>query len=153
MNTYSQKTSEIKRNWHLVDAKGQVLGRLASDVAKKLIGKHKPTYTPHIDAGDFIVVINAEQIEVTGNKREKKLYRWHTGFIGGLKEMNFAQMQQRNPEKIIEQAVSNMLPKNKLRNERMKRLKVYVGSEHPHDNHFKSIKTQVPNIKQTQKDK
>ena len=140
MNTYSQKTSEIKRNWHLVDAKGQVLGRLASDVAKKLIGKHKPTYTPHIDAGDIVVVINAQLIEVTGNKRQKKLYQWHTGFIGGLKEMNFEQMQQRNPEKIIEQAVNNMLPKNKLRNERMKRLKVYVGDQHPHEAHFSTKK-------------
>lgn len=131
--TYMQKTAEIKREWHLVDAKGQILGRLASEIAQKLIGKNKVTYTPHIDGGDYVVVINAGEIEVTGNKAEDKMYYSHSGFPGGLKSKNFAKLKETFPDRIIEKAVFNMLPKNKLRSERMNRMKVYSGSEHKHE--------------------
>lgn len=130
--TYMQKTAEVKREWHLIDAKEQVLGRVASQIATLLIGKHKPTYTPHIDGGDFVVVINAGEIAVTGGKENKKVYYRHSNFPGGLKQMTFAEMMEKFPTRAIEKAVYNMLPKNKLRTERMNRLKLYAGSEHKH---------------------
>lgn len=127
------KTADIDRKWHILDAKGQVLGMFATQVAEKLIGKHKPTFTPHIDNGDYVVVINAKDIEVTGNKRTNKVYYRHSGYPGGLKSKNFDQMQQSFPERIIEMAVKNMLPKNKLQADRFSRLKVYAGPEHKHE--------------------
>lgn len=133
MKTYSQKKSEINRTWHVVDAQGKVLGRLATQIATRLIGKDKPEYTPNLDSGDYVVVINAAKVELTGNKAAKKLYQWHTGFIGNLKEMNFAEMMKRHPEKVIEKAVYNMLPKNRLRQSRMNRLKVYAADQHKHE--------------------
>lgn len=131
-NTYMQKPAEVTREWHLVDAKDVVLGNLATDIAQKLIGKHKKTYTPHVDGGDYVVVINASQVAVTGNKEEDKKYYRHSGFPGGLKVKNLAEMRADFPERIVELAVKNMLPKNKLRQDRMNRLKVYAGDEHKH---------------------
>lgn len=130
--TYTQKTSEVTREWHLVDAKGKVLGRLATDIARKLVGKNKKEYTPHIDGGDYVVVINAKEVAVTGNKEQDKMYYTHSNFPGGLKSKNLAKQRVLFPERIIEQAVKNMLPKNKLQDQRMTRLKVYAGSEHKH---------------------
>lgn len=127
-----QKAGEIDRKWHLVDAKGMVLGRIATQIAQKLIGKHKPTYTPHIDAGDFVVVINAKEVAVTGDKMDTKKYFSHSNFPGGLREMTLAELLAKFPERAIEKAVYNMLPKNKLRDQRMTRLKVYAGPEHKH---------------------
>jgi len=132
MKTYSQKTAEVKRDWHLIDVKGQVLGRIATRIAQKLIGKHKPTYTPHIEAGDYVVVINATEVVLTRNKADKKVYMSHSGYPGGLKEVPFRKMIEEQPEKVIQLAVINMLPKNRLRQIRMNRLKVYAGSKHPH---------------------
>lgn len=135
--TYMQKTSDVKREWHLVDAKDKVLGRLASEIAEKLIGKHKKEFTPHIDAGDYVVVINAQEIAVTGNKEDQKKYYRHSGFPGGLKVRTLGEVRETFPERIIEKAVKNMLPKNKLQSPRMTRLKVFAGAEHPHGAHFK----------------
>lgn len=132
MKTYSQKTAEVTRNWHLIDVKDQILGRVATDIAQKLIGKHKPTYTPHIDGGDYVVVINASQVALSRNKAEKKVYRSHSGYPGNLKEVSFKEMIASQPEKVIQAAVFNMLPKNKLRSDRMSRLKVFSGERHPH---------------------
>ena len=134
--TYMQKTSDVKREWHIVDAQDKILGRLATDIAQKLIGKHKKEYTPHIDAGDYVVVINAEKIAVTGNKEEQKKYYRHSGFPGGLKVRTLGELRETFPERIIEKAVKNMLLKNKLQRPRMTRLKVYAGAEHPHETHF-----------------
>ena len=139
MKTYSQKISEVRQNWQLIDAKGQVLGRLATKIATKLIGKDKPEYTPNIDSGDYVVVINAAQIELTRNKTQKKVYRWHTGFVGGIKEMTFETMMKRFPQRVIEKAVYNMLPKNRLRQPRMNRLKVYANAEHKHESQIKNL--------------
>ncbi|NCN03779.1 MAG: 50S ribosomal protein L13 [Candidatus Pacebacteria bacterium] len=138
--TYMQKTADVKRDWHLVDAKDQILGRLASEIAQKLIGKNKPTYTPHIDGGDHVVVINASEIAVTGNKEETKMYYRHSGFPGGLKEKSLGDLKKTYPTRIIEKAVFNMLPKNKLRSGRMTRLKVYAGAEHKHESQIKGQK-------------
>jgi large subunit ribosomal protein L13 len=135
-----QKTADVKRDWHLVDAKDQILGRLASEIAQKLIGKNKPTYTPHIDGGDHVVVINASEIAVTGNKEETKMYYRHSGFPGGLKEKSLGDLKKTYPTRIIEKAVFNMLPKNKLRSGRMTRLKVYAGAEHKHESQIKGQK-------------
>lgn len=128
--TYSQRKEDVERQWHLVDAEGQVLGRMATDIAKKLLGKEKPTFTSHIDGGDYVVVINAEKVVVTRNKAEGKIYYRHSGFPGGLRQRSFNEMQARNPEEIIRLAVINMLPKNRLRDQRMTRLKIVVGTEH-----------------------
>lgn len=130
--TYSQKPAQVVRKWHLIDAQGQTLGRLATQIATKLMGKDQPEYTPHVDSGDFVVVINAAQVAVSGKKLTDKLYRWYTGFVGGLKTRTFAEMREKQPEKIIQLAVSGMLPKNKLRDRRLARLKIYAGSEHNH---------------------
>jgi large subunit ribosomal protein L13 len=125
--------SEIDRKWFVVDADGQVLGRLATRVATILRGKHKSTFTPHLDVGDHVVVVNAEKIHVTGRKRTDKTYRWHSGYIGGLREVPFDKMIRSHPERVIEWAVQGMLPKNRLGRAMAKKLKVYRGSEHPHE--------------------
>lgn len=135
--TYMQKTAEVKRDWHLVDAEGQVLGRLATQIATKLMGKNKPTYTPHIDGGDFVVVVNASKIEVTGKKETDKEYFRYSGYPGGLKSLPLGKLRNTYPARIIEAAVFNMLPDNKLRSERMNRLKVYAGAEHKHESQLK----------------
>ena len=135
--TYTQKTSEIKRTWHLIDAKDKVLGRLATDIATKLIGKNKKEYTPHIDAGDYVVVINAKEVAVTGNKEQDKMYYRHSGYPGGLKEKSLGELKKTFPTRIIEKAVFNMLPKNKLRSGRMNRLKVYANADHKHESQLK----------------
>lgn len=130
--TYLPPQSAIERKWYVVDAADQRLGRLASEVASVLRGKNKPMYTPHLDTGDFVIVINAEKISVTGKKRTQKLYRRHSGRPGGMKVENFTKLQSRLPERIIEQAVKGMLPKNTLGRQLFTKLKVYAGSEHPH---------------------
>ncbi len=130
--TYMHPKEKVKRDWHLEDASNKILGKLAVKIATKLIGKHKPTYTPHVDAGDYVVVTNASQVKLTRNKGEKKMYRWHTGYTGALKEKTFNEMIIRSPEKVIRLAVKNMLPKNKHRKSRLARLKVYAGAEHKH---------------------
>lgn len=130
--TYSQKPSEISRRWILVDASEAPLGRIATQIATYLIGKGKPTYTPHMDGGDYVVVINAAQAVVTGNKEEDKKYYRHSGFPGGIKDATVAQVREKHPERLIEAAVKGMLPRNKLAAERLKRLRVFPGSEHTH---------------------
>ena len=130
--TYSQKPSEVTREWFLIDAAEAPLGRVATIIADTLIGKNKPTYTPHIDAGDYVVVINAEKTVVTGNKETGKVYYRHSGFPGGIKDATLAEVREKFPERIIEAAVQGMLPKNKLSAERMGRLKIFAGSEHAH---------------------
>lgn len=130
--TYVQKPAEVTRAWHVVDVEGKVLGQVATEIAAKLIGKHKPTFTPHVDGGDYVVVTNATKVVVTGTKTQAKLYYSYSGFPGGLRTLNFAQLLERHPEKIIEAAVYNMLPKNRLRTGRMNRLKVYPGANHTH---------------------
>ena len=132
MKCYIQKPSEVQRKWHLIDAEGKTLGRLSTEIAKLWRGKHKVTFTPHVDGGDYVVVINADKIEVTGKKRDNKVYRHHTGYIGNLKEINFKKLQEKKPEEIIRLSVSGMLPKNKLRAPMMKRLRIFAGSEHTH---------------------
>jgi large subunit ribosomal protein L13 len=131
--TQSAKPDEVERRWYLVDAKDQVLGRLATRLATILRGKHKPIYTPHVDTGDFVVVVNATQVKLTGNKREAKLYHRHTGWPGGLKTTNAAKvLGGAHPERVLEAAVRGMLPKNHLGRQMFSKLKVYGGSEHPH---------------------
>jgi len=130
--TFMLKKEDVKRDWYIVDAAGKTLGRLATEIAKILMGKHKVTYTPHVDNGDFVIVINADKIHVTGKKLDKKIYYKHTGYFGHLKEETLRQKLQKKPEELIYLAVKGMLPKNKLRKEMLKRLKVYAGTEHPH---------------------
>jgi len=130
--TFMLKKEDVKRDWYIVDAAGKTLGRLATEIAKILMGKHKVTYTPHVDNGDFVIVINADKIHVTGKKLDKKIYYKHTGYFGHLKEETLRQKLQKKPEELIYLAVKGMLPKNKLRKEMLKRLKVYAGPEHPH---------------------
>ena len=130
--TYSQKPSEVTRRWILIDAAEAPLGRVATQIATYLSGKYKPTFTPHIDGGDYVVVINAENAVVTGKKETDKVYYHHTGFPGGIKDARLEEVREKFPERIIENAVKGMLPKNKLAAERMKRLKIYAGSEHNH---------------------
>lgn len=132
MSTISAKPAEVERDWYLVDASDKTLGRLASEIARRLRGKHKPVYTPHVDTGDYIVVINAEKIRVSGNKATDKKYFRHTGYPGGIKEANFTQMIDRHPEKVLELAVKGMLPRNPLGRAMFKKLKVYAGTEHRH---------------------
>ncbi|MBT4123894.1 MAG: 50S ribosomal protein L13 [Candidatus Pacebacteria bacterium] len=127
-----QRKEDVTREWHLVDVKGEVLGRIATQIAEKLIGKDKATYTPHTDAGDFVVVINAREVVVTRDKAQKKMYYRHSGFPGGLKQRSFEEMIQKNPEEVIRLAVKNMLPKNRLQGDRMARLKIYAEADHKH---------------------
>ena len=131
--TSTPSLTTIKRNWFLVDAEGQTLGRLASEIANVLRGKNKPSFTPHLDTGDFVIVVNAEKIVVSGKKTSQKLYRRHSGRPGGMKIEKFETLRDRIPERIIEQAVKGMLPHNSLGRQQFKKLKVYKGSEHPHD--------------------
>lgn len=133
MKTISAKAETVQRSWYVIDAEGQTLGRLATEVARRLRGKHKTEYTPHVDTGDYIVVVNAEKVRVTGRKASDKTYYRHTGHPGGLKETTFTQMIERSPEKVIELAVKGMLPRNPLGHAMYRKLKVYAGQEHPHD--------------------
>ena len=130
--TYSAKQNEVERVWHVVDAEGQTLGRIATQIAILLRGKHKPTYTPHVDSGDFVIVINAAKVKVSGKKVKQKLYRHHTGYIGHLKTFTFEQLIARTPIKPMEKAVWGMLPHNRLGRQQIGKLKVYAGAEHPH---------------------
>ncbi|MCL6415932.1 50S ribosomal protein L13 [Aestuariirhabdus sp. Z084] len=132
MNTFSAKPETVKRDWFVVDASGKTLGRLSTEIARRLRGKHKAEYTPHVDTGDYIVVVNAEKIRVTGNKAQDKMYYRHTGYPGGLRSMNFNELVERAPERIIEKAVKGMLPKGPLGRAMHAKLKVYAGAEHPH---------------------
>ena len=132
MKTFSSKSETVERDWYVVDATDKVLGRLASEIARRLRGKHKPEYTPHVDTGDYIVVVNAEKIQVTGNKATDKVYNRHTGYPGGLKSITFDKLLQRAPERVIETAVKGMLPKGPLGRAMYRKLKVYAGPEHRH---------------------
>ena len=132
MRTYSPKPSDIERKWYVIDATDIVLGRLASQVAVLLRGKHKPTYAPHMDMGDYVIVVNAEKIALTGSKREDKMAYHHSGFPGGLRAVNYAELLETHPERAIEKAVQGMLPKNRLARQQIQKLKVYAGPEHPH---------------------
>ena len=133
MKTYSAKASELDKKWCLVDADGVVLGRLAAVIASRLRGKHKPTYTPHMDCGDHIIVINAEKVHLTGNKRKDKLFHWHTGYPGGIKERTMAQiLDGKHPERVVIKAVERMIPRGPLGRRQMEHLNVYCGSSHPH---------------------
>lgn len=132
MNTYMANEADVTRAWHVIDAKGQTLGRLAAVVANLLRGKNKPTYTPHVDTGDFVVVVNADKVVVTGKKSSDKVYRHHTGWPGGFRQVNFAKLMQEKPTRIVEKAIYGMLPHNKLGAKQYRKLKVYAGSEHPH---------------------
>ncbi|QEY59664.1 50S ribosomal protein L13 [Pseudomonas sp. C27(2019)] len=132
MKTFTAKNETVKRDWYVVDAAGQTLGRLATEIASRLRGKHKPEYTPHVDTGDYIVVINAEQVRVTGNKTSDKIYYSHTGFPGGIKEISFEKLLAKAPERVLEAAVKGMLPRNPLGRDMYRKLKVYAGTNHPH---------------------
>lgn len=132
MKTFSAKPETVKRDWFVIDAENKVLGRLATEIARRLRGKHKAEYTPHVDTGDYIVVINAEKVVVTGNKFKNKIYHRHTGYPGGLKSVTFDKLQASKPEMIIEKAVKGMLPKNPLGRDMFRKLKVYAGTEHMH---------------------
>ncbi len=132
MRTFSAKPKEIKREWYVVDAAGKTLGRLASEIAKVLRGKHKPIYTPHVDCGDFVIVINADKVRVTGRKLDQKMYYRHSGYPGGLKSISLRDLLARRPERVIELAVRGMLPKNRLGRRMIKKLKVYAAPTHPH---------------------
>ena len=139
MKTFSLKNSEVSRDWVVFDASGKILGCFATKIADKLRGKDKPTFTPHVDGGDFVVVINADKVKVTGNKAEQKKYYKHSLYPGGLKEKSYKEVLESTPERIIENAVKGMLPKNKLGKSIIKKLKVYSGSEHPHESQNPSV--------------
>ena len=132
MTTVSAKKEDVVHDWYLVDAKGKTLGRLSTEIARRLRGKHNPIYTPHVDTGDYIVVINASGIKVTGNKMKDKIYYKHTGYIGNLKSMNLETMMNKSPERVLTRSVRGMLPKTKLGNVMIKKLKVFAGPEHDH---------------------
>ncbi|HCS28591.1 MAG TPA: 50S ribosomal protein L13 [Spongiibacteraceae bacterium] len=132
MKTFSAKPDTVQQDWYLVDANGKTLGRLASEIAVRLRGKHKPEYTPHVDTGDYIVVINAEKIAVTGKKTTDKMYHHHSGYPGGLKSFSFEKLIERAPERVLQRAVKGMLPRNPLGRAMFKKMKVYAGESHPH---------------------
>ncbi len=132
MTTESAKPAEVRRAWYLVDADGKTLGRLATELARRLRGKHKPQYTPHVDTGDYIVVVNAEKVRVTGNKLQDKMYHRHTGYIGNLRSMNLSDMLEQHPERVLEAAVKGMLPHNPMGRAMFKKLRVFAGPEHRH---------------------
>ena len=132
MKTYSAKPESVQRDWYVIDAEGKTLGRMAAEIASRLRGKHKPEYTPHVDTGDYIVVINAEKVAVTGNKAKNKIYHSHTGYPGGLKSISFEKLIEKAPERTIQSAVKGMLPRGPLGRAMFKKLKVYAGAEHPH---------------------
>lgn len=137
MKTYQPKQKEVVRSWHLIDARGEILGRLATRASLILTGKNKPTYSSHLDSGDYVVVVNAEEIKLTGKKPLQKVYRSHSGYPGGFKEITFRQMKERHPERILEHAISGMLPDNHLKKVRLGRLKVVVGERNPFESKFK----------------
>jgi len=141
VKSYMAKPAEIDRKWYVIDATDQVLGRLSSEVASILRGKHKPIYTPHVDTGDYVIIINASKIKLTGNKLNQKMLRWYSGYQGGLKEMSYGNVLQKKPERAIEVAVKGMLPHNRLGAVMFKKLKVYRGSEHPHQ-------AQIPEVRE-----
>jgi large subunit ribosomal protein L13 len=132
MKTWNAKTHEVERRWYVVDAEGQTLGRLATRIADTLRGKRKPEYTPHVDTGDFVVVVNADKITVTGKKLEQKIYYRHSGYPGGLRERTLAQELERRPTEVLRKAVKGMLPRNRLARQQITKLKIYAGPEHPH---------------------
>ncbi|GAA5153628.1 MULTISPECIES: 50S ribosomal protein L13 [Amycolatopsis] len=132
MPTYSPKPGDVTRAWHVIDAENVVLGRLATEVATLLRGKHKPTFAPHVDTGDFVIIVNAEKVALTGNKREQKFAYRHSGYPGGLRKRSFGELLDTRPERLLEKVVKGMLPKNKLGRAQAKKLKVYAGPEHPH---------------------
>ncbi|CAN5489695.1 50S ribosomal protein L13 [soil metagenome] len=132
MKSYMARPNEVERKWYVVDAQGQTLGRLATEIAMILRGKKKAVYTPHVDVGDFVVVVNAGKVAVSGKKAEQKMYRRHTGYPGGLREMNYEEMRDKKPTDIVRKAVKGMLPRTRLARQQMKKLKVYAGPEHPH---------------------
>ncbi len=132
MKTYSAKPAEVRRDWYLIDASGKTLGRLASEIARRLRGKHKPEYTPHVDTGDYIIVVNAEKLRVTGHKAKDKMYYRHTGYIGNMKSASFEKMMERDPTRVLRLAVKGMLPRNPLGRAMFRKLKIYAGSEHKH---------------------
>lgn len=132
MKTYTVRKGDIKREWYVVDAQGKTLGRLASEIAKILRGKHKPIYMPHLDCGDYVIVVNAEKVRVTGKKLDQKFYYRHSGYPGGLKSINLRDQLQKHPTRVLEAAVRGMLPKNRLGRAMIKKLKVYAGGSHPH---------------------
>jgi large subunit ribosomal protein L13 len=132
MTTVSIKPAEVRRAWYLVDAEGKTLGRLASELARRLRGKHKPQYTPHVDTGDYLVVVNAEKVRVTGNKLKDKMYHHHTGYIGNLKSINLEKLLDKAPDRVITHAVKGMIPRNRLGRAMLKKLRVYAGPEHHH---------------------
>lgn len=131
--TYSAKSSDVKRSWYIVDAEGKTLGRLATTIASTLRGKHKASYTPHVDTGDFVIVINADKVKVTGNKETEKKYYRHSNYPGGLKTTTLRDMRQKHPERILEAAVRGMLPQTNLGRQQLKKLKLFTGSTHPHE--------------------
>ena len=132
MKTFSAKAETVERDWFVVDADGKTLGRLATEVASRLRGKHKPEFTPHVDTGDYIVIVNAEKITVTGNKAKGKIYYSYTGYPGGIKDITFEKLIEKAPERVLEKAVKGMLPRGPLGREMFRKLKVYVGADHPH---------------------
>jgi large subunit ribosomal protein L13 len=132
MKTFSAKSHEVERDWYIVDASGKVLGRVAAEIARRLRGKHKPEFTPHVDTGDYIVVVNVDKLRVTGNKAKDKLYHRHTTYPGGLYTTTFEKMQARHPERVLQLAVKGMLPKGPLGYAMLRKMKVYAGAEHPH---------------------
>ncbi|GFN36898.1 50S ribosomal protein L13 [Tepidimicrobium xylanilyticum] len=133
MKSYMANPNEIERKWYVIDAEGKVLGRLASEVASILRGKNKPIYTPHVDTGDYVIIINADKVKLTGKKLDQKEYRYHSGYPGGLKSVPYRKLMDKNPEKAIHLAVRGMLPKNRLGRKMIKKLKIYSGSEHNHE--------------------
>ena len=133
MRTFTPKPGDVERSWYVIDATDVVLGRLASQAAQLLRGKHKPVFAPHVDAGDFVIIINADKVALTGNKREDKLAYRHTGYPGGLRSVKYSELLEKNPERAIQKAIKGMLPSNKLAAQQIKKLKVYAGAEHPHE--------------------
>jgi len=133
MKTFMAKKDEVERKWYVVDATNKVLGRLASQIAKKLRGKDKPIFTPHVDTGDFVIVVNAEKVRLTGKKWDKKIYYHHSGYMGGLKQITAKELLKKKPEELIRHAVKGMLPKNRLGRKLLKKLKIYAGPDHPHE--------------------
>jgi large subunit ribosomal protein L13 len=132
MKTFSARQEDVKHDWYLIDASGKTLGRLSTEIARRLKGKHKPEYTPHVDTGDYVVVVNADKIRVTGNKRKDKIYYRHTGYIGNLKSVSLEKLLQEKPERALQQAVKGMLPRSPLGRKMFSKLKVFAGPEHPH---------------------
>lgn len=143
MKTYSTKASDIERQWHVIDASGKILGKLATQAASLLMGKHKPIYSPNLDTGDFVIITNADKVQLTGNKAKQKLYYRHSGYPGGFKSISLEEMMQTHPTRVIEHAVKGMLPHTRLGAAMMKKLKVYVGDTHPHLGQTKANSTKV----------